>query len=79
MSTNDYIRFSEAQKLANPLNFSTMVKPVGSACNLNCRYCYYSGKADLYDNIQPKMSEELLELYVRQYIEAVEAPEVSFC
>ena len=79
VSTNDYINLSEAQKLASPLDFSTMVKPVGSACNLNCRYCYYSGKADLYGNMQPKMSEELLELYVRQYIEAVEAPEVSFC
>jgi len=79
MQNIDYINFREAQKLTNPLNFSTMVKPVGSVCNLNCRYCYYSGKANLYDNVQPKMSDELLELYVRQYIEAVEAPEVLFC
>lgn len=79
MSTNDYIKFSEAQKLSNTLNFSTMAKPIGSACNLNCKYCYYSGKANLYNNVHHKMSEKILELYVRQYIEAVEGPEVSFC
>ena len=62
-----------------PTAFTTMIKPVGSACNLDCDYCYYLGKADLYGGHQPKMSEELLERYISQYIEAVQIPMVTFC
>ncbi len=62
-----------------PTAFTTMIKPVGSACNLDCDYCYYLGKADLYGGHQPKMSEELLERYISQYIEAVQVPMVTFC
>ena len=56
-----------------------MIKPVGSLCNLDCEYCYYLGKADLYGGHQPKMSDELLERYISQYIEAVQVPTVTFC
>ena len=56
-----------------------MIKPVGSLCNLDCDYCYYLGKADLYGGHQPKMSDELLERYISQYIEAVQVPTVTFC
>ena len=62
-----------------PTAFTTMIKPVGSACNLDCDYCYYLGKADLYGGRQPKMSDELLERYISQYIEAVQVPVVTFC
>jgi len=71
--------FSAAQKLNKPQAFSTLVKPVGSACNLRCDYCYYLGKAELYGGKEPVMDDELLELYIRQYIEAVEVPVVTFC
>lgn len=71
--------FSAAKKLIEPRAFSTMVKPVGSACNLRCGYCYYLSKAELYGGHEPVMDDELLELYVRQYIEAVETPVVTFC
>lgn len=73
------LHFTDAQKLTRPTAFSTMIKPVGSACNLDCDYCYYLGKADLYGGCQPKMSDELLELYISQYIEAVQVPTVTFC
>jgi len=54
------------------MNFTVMAKPVGAACNLECSYCYYRG-ADL-----SVMSEETLETFIRQYIEASPGPVVSF-
>ena len=73
------LHFADAQKLTRPTAFTTMIKPVGSLCNLDCDYCYYLGKADLYGGRQPKMSDELLERYISQYIEAVQVPTVTFC
>jgi uncharacterized protein len=79
MSKKSFITFGDALKGSAPTAFSSMVKPVGSACNLDCSYCYYLDKAPtIYDNRQPLMSLELLEEYTRQYIEANEVPEVSF-
>ena len=71
--------FSAAQKLTRPANFATLVKPVGSACNLHCAYCYYLDKAELYNRHTPRMSSEVLEEYIRQYIQSVQAPVVTFC
>ena len=76
---NNTLHFTDAQKLTRPTAFTTMIKPVGSLCNLDCEYCYYLGKADLYGGRQPKMSDELLERYISQYIEAVQVPTVTFC
>ena len=75
----EMLHFADAQKLTRPTAFTTMIKPVGSLCNLDCDYCYYLGKADLYGGRQPKMSDELLERYISQYIEAVQVPTVTFC
>ena len=72
------ITFAEALKRERPTAFSTMVKPAGSLCNMDCAYCYYLGKAELYGNRQPMMDEELLEEYIRQYIEANDVPLVTF-
>lgn len=69
---------SNFQKNSKPHAFSSMVKPIGSLCNMDCHYCYYLGKSDLYDNKQPKMDDELLELYIKQYIEANDVPLVTF-
>ena len=60
----EMLHFADAHKLTRPTAFTTMIKPVGSLCNLDCDYCYYLGKADLYGGRQPKMSEELLERYI---------------
>ena len=49
-----------------------MLKPVGSRCNLACQYCYYQGKGNAL------LSEELLEEFTRQYIEAQTMPQVLF-
>jgi uncharacterized protein len=56
-----------------------MVKPIGSACNLDCHYCYYRDKSEIYSGNMPRMSEELLEQYIRQYIGGVSQENVSFC
>ena len=54
-----------------------MLKPTGSRCNLACHYCYYLEKAKLYPNQKP-LSEELLETFIQQYIEAQTMPQVLF-
>ena len=73
------ISFNDALKSGAPSSFSTMVKPFGSLCNLDCSYCYYLDKSDtVYNKHQPAMSLEILEEYTRQYIEANQIPEVTF-
>ena len=79
MKNKDIFTFRDAEKQAGPVAFSTMLKPAGSACNLDCHYCYYLDKAVQYGGRQAVMSDELLELYVKQYIEANEVPTVQFC
>ena len=69
----------DVAKMRRAPSFGTMVKPIGSACNLDCNYCYYRDKADIYNNAMPLMSDELLETYIRQYIEGVSQQYVTFC
>ncbi len=76
---NDTITFYEGKSINQPRAFSLMIKPVGSMCNLRCRYCYYLDKSQLYGGKESVMSDELLEEIVKQYIESNEANEVSFC
>ncbi len=57
-----------------------MLKPVGAACNMRCGYCYYLGKGALYPTPGPRrMSEETLERFTEQYIEAQTGRDVMFC
>ena len=56
-----------------------MLKPVGSVCNLACDYCYYLEKAKLYPKIKNHiMTDELLERFIREYIECQTAPQILF-
>jgi uncharacterized protein len=55
-----------------------MAKPNGALCNLNCKYCFYTSKMELYQDREIEMSDEVLEEYTRQYINAMEIPEVTF-
>ncbi len=56
-----------------------MTKPIGPICNLDCKYCFYLEKEKLYPNErQWRMNDEVLERYIRQYIEAQPGPEVNF-
>ena len=58
--------------------FQLFVKPVGALCNLGCTYCYYLEKQDLYTDKEPQMSDELLERYIIQHLEAAMEEPVLF-
>ncbi|WP_304774224.1 anaerobic sulfatase maturase [uncultured Rikenella sp.] len=75
------LTFADAIKRKGPRAVGAMVKPVGATCNLDCTYCYYLDKARLAPKAHAAevMSDELLERFVKQYIEANQVPVVSFC
>jgi uncharacterized protein len=51
--------------------FQVFVKPIGSICNLGCRYCYYLEKEHLYPEGESfRMPDEVLEEYIVQHIDA---------
>ncbi len=53
------------------LGLHVIAKPIGPICNLRCAYCFYLEKEGLYPKGERwRMSDETLEAYVRQYIEA---------
>ena len=55
-----------------------MAKPVGAACNLRCKYCYYLEKSKLYPHEHNMMDDEILENFIREYIESQTMPEILF-
>ncbi|MBS5894401.1 MAG: anaerobic sulfatase-maturation protein [Prevotella buccae] len=56
-----------------------LAKPVGASCNLRCKYCYYLEKSHLYRNAPARvMSDELLERFVQEYIQAQTMSRVLF-
>lgn len=75
---NNY-SLTDVAKMRRAPQFATMVKPVGAACNLDCNYCYYRDKAEIYSGSMPRMSEELLEEYIKQYLSSVAQKQVTFC
>ncbi len=59
--------------------FQVFVKPMGSICNLECHYCYYLKKKDLYAKSESFcMSDSILEEYVIQHIAASSGPVINF-
>ena len=59
--------------------FQIFAKPVGARCNLSCSYCYYLDKRHLYTGSSAGcMNDEVLELYIRQHIEASTGNEIFF-
>lgn len=52
------------------LPVSVVAKPAGPACNMRCRYCYYTDKENLFDEPRTDMSLEMLHRFVQQYIAA---------
>ncbi len=71
------LTFSDAVRISKPLRFNMMFKPVGSACNLNCSYCYYLDKVRMFDK-QSVMPVEILEKCIREYIEINDNEEITF-
>lgn len=59
--------------------FHAMVKPSGAACNIDCDYCFYLHKTDLFEQPkQARMDSGVLEQHIRQYIEAQTGEQVVF-
>ena len=79
MKQKQIFTFRDAEKQVAPAAFSIMLKPAGSACNLDCHYCYYLDKAVQYGGRQAVMDDQLLELCIKQYIRANEVDTVQFC
>jgi serine-type anaerobic sulfatase-maturating enzyme len=60
-----------------PRQFHLLAKPTGAVCNLHCTYCFFLSKEMLYPGSRFRMADDLLELCLRQLIEAHKgAPEV---
>lgn len=77
----EILHFQDAIKIGVPVRFSAMIKPVGSQCNLDCKYCYYLGKGDesiVKNQVKGVMSRDLLERFIRQYIEGTSSEEIAF-
>lgn len=56
-----------------------MTKPAGAHCNLACDYCYYLEKQKLYQNGDKHvMSDQLTEVFIREYIQSQFGNEVNF-
>jgi len=73
------ILYTDALKLKRPNAFNVMLKPAGPSCNLNCTYCYYLEKKNLYPGKNDfRISDELLENFTKQYIEANQVTVVTF-
>lgn len=72
-----------APKQTLPTAFHIMTKPIGPICNLDCKYCFYLEKESLYQEERRsrpswQMPDDVLETYIRQYIEQQDIPEISF-
>lgn len=78
--TSDANARAPAAALHNPhlSPFHIMLKPRGSICNLDCKYCYFLSKERLYPGSQFRMDTALLETYTRQYIQAQPGPQITF-
>jgi uncharacterized protein len=60
-----------------PAAFHLLAKPAGAACNLGCKYCFYLPKEKLYPDSRLNMTDELLELYIKQLPESHRVPRVT--
>lgn len=56
-------------------SFQLMAKPTGSICNLDCKYCFYLEKPHLKQRV---MTNEVLEAYIKSYIETTPQQQVTF-
>jgi uncharacterized protein len=58
-------------------SFHVLTKPTGAICNLDCRYCFFLSKEELFPNSKFRMTDEMLERYVRQQLEGQAGPEAT--
>jgi len=57
--------------------FTLLIKPSGSDCNIDCAYCFYKGRDASVGTGRQRMSNEVLETLVRDYMR-LDFPVVGF-
>jgi len=57
--------------------FHVLGKPTGAICNLDCKYCFFLSKEEFYPKSSFRMSEAVLESYLKQQCESQHGPEIS--
>ena len=67
----------DTRPLTAPAAFHVLAKPAGPICNLDCEYCFFLSKEALYPGDRFRMSDDVLDLYIRQLIESHPGPEVT--
>jgi uncharacterized protein len=60
-----------------PRAFHLLAKPTGATCNLDCKYCFFLSKELLYPDSRFRMTDEVLDTYIRELLEAHQEPEVT--
>lgn len=60
-----------------PPRIHVLTKPTGAICNLACSYCFFLAKEALYPGSKFRMSDKVLENYIRQLIEAHHSSQVT--
>jgi uncharacterized protein len=49
--------------------FTLLIKPSGSDCNIDCTYCFYKGRDPSVGTGRQRMSDEVLQTLVRDYMQ----------
>jgi len=49
--------------------FTLLIKPSGSDCNIDCRYCFYKDRTPEFGRGKQRMSDEVLEKLVKDYMQ----------
>lgn len=57
--------------------FHLLVKPTGAACNLDCKYCFFLSKEELYPGARLRMPHQTLQAYISQLLAAQPSGEVN--
>jgi len=60
-----------------PPAFHLLAKPTGAICNLDCAYCFFLDKEVFYPDSKFRMSDDVLEQYIRQLIESHQTEQVT--
>jgi uncharacterized protein len=60
-----------------PPAFHLLAKPTGAICNLDCQYCFFLSKEQLYPGSKFRMADDLLETYIQQLLASHQTPEVT--
>ena len=48
--------------------FTLLIKPTGPDCNIDCKYCFYSGKTSVFGGGAHRMSDEVTETMISSYL-----------